>query len=109
MQALLPDKDIVVDQSAYKLAEGQEMTIPIFVYNFGEKTIRGKLMVKAPDRWTAQMAPEVKIEPGGRGELTLHLTHPEMAGMTNAGICITGDFGHGGGKPVLAFRLTCAP
>jgi hypothetical protein len=106
MQALLPDKDIVADQSAYHLAAGREMTIPIFIYNFGAKTVRGKLLVKAPDHWAAQMAPEVQIEPGGRQELTLRLTHPEMAGITNAGIRIHGNFGYGGGKPVLAFRLT---
>jgi hypothetical protein len=106
MQALLPDKDIVANQSAYKLAEGREMTVPIFLYNFGEKTVRGRLMVKTPASWGAQMASEVKIEPGERKALTLRLTHPEMSGMTHAGICITGHFENGGGRPVLAFRLT---
>jgi hypothetical protein len=109
MQAVLPDKDVVVNQSAYKLADDREMTIPICLYNFGAKTARGKLEVKTPDHWGALLAPEASIEPGERKELTLRLAHPEMAGMTNASICVTGHFGYGGGKPVLAFRLTSSP
>jgi hypothetical protein len=106
LQALLPEKDIVVNESAYTMPEGRSMTIPVFLYNFGAKTVRGKLKVKTPAHWGAQLADKVEIEPGGRKELRLLLTHPETAGMTNEGIRITGHFRDGGGAPVLAFRLT---
>ena len=106
LQALLPEKDIVLKESAYRLPEGREMIIPVLLYNFGAKTVRGKLKVKTPTRWAAEMAHEVEIEPGERKEVRLLLTHPVADGMTNAGIRITGRFGDGGGSPVLAFRLT---
>ena len=92
MQALLPDKDIVLNESAYKLPEGRAVTVPIFVYNFGAKSVRGKLKVKTPPHWAAQMDNEVEIKPGERKELRLLLTRPETSGVTNAGIRITGHF-----------------
>lgn len=106
LQALLPEQDIVLNESAYKMPEGGQMTVPVFLYNFGAKAVRGTLNVTAPLRWTAELPREVEIDPGAREELKLHLTHPEIAGMTNFTVRMDGRFDHGGGNPVLSFRLT---
>jgi len=43
LQALLPTERIVLEKSAYRIPDGQTASIPIYLYNFGPKTARGKL------------------------------------------------------------------
>lgn len=105
LQALLPQSEVVLDESAWRLAEGREMVVPICVYNFGAKAVRGKLQVKTPENWTAEMPRAVEIAPGERKELKLCLTHPPAPGA-NQSIRVTGRFSGDGGAPVLSFRLT---
>jgi hypothetical protein len=103
LQAVLPDEDTVLDQSAHKFQPGVAKTIPIFLYNFGDRNARGKLDVSAPATWKAELPATVEIAPGERKQLTLHLSAAPEA-WTEAAIRITGDFGDAG-KPLLAFRL----
>jgi hypothetical protein len=106
MQATLPQADTVLSESAYRMPAGREMNVPVFLYNFGGKAVRGKLKTDVPAGWTAELPNRAEIAPGGRLELALHLTHPDVAGITNAVLRITGKFSGDGGRPVLAFRLT---
>jgi len=98
----------VLNQSAYRIPAGDAMTVPVFVYNFGSGHVQGKLSVQTPDGWIGQMAREVALEPGERRELSLALSHPAISSNANVEIRVTGRFGNGGGKPVLAFHLTSA-
>jgi hypothetical protein len=104
LQALLPDSDVMVKESAYKFGVERTKAVPVFLYNFGANKSSGRLRVSVPEGWTAELPGEVEVSPGERKELTLQLTKPESAKWTEAGVRITGDFG-GGGKPVLALRF----
>lgn len=104
LQALLPEGDIVLEQSAYKLPAGRTKTVPLFLYNFGAKKAEGRLSLTVPERWKAEVPAEVEVAPGERKALTLNLDCGEAKGWTEAGIRITGDFGSEG-RPVLALRF----
>jgi hypothetical protein len=105
MQALPDQKDVSMNESAYRLPEGREATIPLFVYNFGTESVRGKLSVSLPEKWKAKALPEVEIAPGERKQLALHLKHPAKLKDKIANVRVTGQFGETG-TAVLAFRLT---
>lgn len=105
IQALPPDKDVVMNESAYRLHKGREAMMPLFVYNFGSETVRGKLDVTLPEKWKAQKLPEIELAPGDRKELVLQLRHPEKLQGNEAKIRVAGHFGSAG-DAVLAFRFT---
>jgi hypothetical protein len=113
LQAVLPEKTIVPDKSAYKIPAGQTTTIPIFLYNFGGKPARGRLSTSmslksanpiVPDPWGIEFPREVEVAPGERKELALRLTCAGTNGSDAAAMRITGEFG-GAGKPVLSLNL----
>jgi uncharacterized membrane protein len=104
LQALLPETDIVLDKSTYKMPTTQPKTISVFAYNFGPLKAQGRLKVKAPDQWQVEFPAEATLAPGERKELTLTLRAPAAKPWTNAPIRITADFGSAG-QPVVAWRL----
>ncbi len=103
LQALLPEEDVVLDRSAYKLPSGKSKQVPVFLYNFSERTAKGQLTVTGPEGWRTTFPATAEIGPGQRKELTLDLTGNAAEGE----IRISGDFGVGG-KPVLALRFVTA-
>jgi hypothetical protein len=105
IQALPSQDDIVLNQSAYRLPAGKEATIPLFIYNFGSKTVRGKLAVSLPQKWKSQPLPPLEIAPGERKEVALKMTNPQKLPSKDAKVRVTGQFGEDGAA-VLAFRLT---
>jgi hypothetical protein len=107
LQALLPEEDVVLDKSAYKLASGQSKKVPVFLYNFGDRKTEGRLTVTGPGGWQTRIPATVEIGPGERMELTLELTCDGPSRSTEGGVRISGDFG-AGGKPVLALRFVPA-
>lgn len=107
LQALLPDEDTVLDKSAHTFQRGGSKAIPIFLYNFGSTVARGELRLAVPATWKAEFASRVKVEPGERKELALHLSNADAGDWTEATIRVTGDFGEAG-QPVLSFRLTAS-
>ncbi len=104
LQALLPEEDVVVEQSAYKLAPGQDKTIRLFGYNFGEREAQGRLTVSGPEGWKPSLPATAEIMPGERRELALELAGGMPAGSNEGVIRIAGDFGPGA-KPVLSLRF----
>jgi hypothetical protein len=104
LQELLPEEDVVVDKSAYKLAGGQSKKVPVFLYNFGDRKAEGRLRVTGPEGWQTKFPATAQIGPG---ELTLELTCDTPNGSAEGGVRISGDFG-AGGKPVLALRFVPA-
>jgi hypothetical protein len=107
LQALLPEEDVVVDKSAYKLASGQSKKVPVFLYNFGVKKAEGRLKVTGPQGWQMTFPATAAIAPGERKELTLELSCGTVDSSSEGGVRITGDFG-AGGKPVLALQFVPA-
>ena len=116
LQALLPEESIILEKSAYKIPPGQTTTIPIYLYNFGGKPVRGRLStsvafepakVTVPDPWSIELPSEVEIAPGERKELALRLTSISTNGLGTASIRITGEF-ESAARPVLSIRLVSA-
>jgi hypothetical protein len=117
LQALLPEQSIVLGKSAYKIPDGQTASVPIYLYNFGPKTARGKFNASVslqqdgsatPESWGAEMMREVDVAPGERKELALRLTGLGTNGVECATIRVNGEFGSAG-KPVLSFRMVPGP
>ena len=104
LQALLPEEDIVLEKSAYKMEVGKQKRIPLFLYNFGDRDAAGKLSVKAPQDWKAEVTSQIEAKPGERKESLLEVEYSGNAVPAHADIRVNGDFGSGG-KPILALRL----
>jgi hypothetical protein len=113
LQALFPEQDIVLGKSAYKIPAGQSASVPIYLYNFSPKTVRGRLSASVslqptesatPGLWGAELPGDVDVAPGERKELALRLTDLSTNGLESATIQVTGEFGRAG-QPVLSFRL----
>lgn len=104
LQALLPEEDIILEKSAYKMEAGKKKRIPLFLYNFGSQKAEGKLRVKVPDGWKAEAASPLQAGPGERKETALEIEYVGEAKPAQADIRVTGDFG-AAGKPVLALRV----
>ena len=116
LQALLPEESIILEKSAYKIPPGQTTTIPIYLYNFGGKPVRGRLSTSVafepakltvPEPWGIELPSEVEIAPGERKELALRLTSISTNGLGTASIRITGEF-ESAARPVLSIRLVSA-
>jgi len=105
LQALGPEKNIVLTNSAYRVSSEQGASIAVFAYNFSRRTVRGKLLVKAPDGWAVQLPDKVQLEPEERQELSLELRCPKSSAHPVETIRIQGDFGSAG-KPDVSFRMT---
>jgi hypothetical protein len=104
LQALPPEQIVDFKKSAYKIASGRTNEIPIFLYNFGTQTLRGKLKANVPKNWNAELISQTEIAPGERKALTLNLISPENASWTNATVKISGRFSSTE-KPVLSMQL----
>ncbi len=102
LQALPPEKDIVLNKSAYHKATNELSEVPVFLYNFGDKPAKGKFTVTAPEHWTSEFPEEVEIAPGDRKQLTLKLK--DAGEWPIARVQIKGDFGPAG-KSFLALRF----
>jgi hypothetical protein len=113
LQVLLPEESIVLGKSAYKIPAGQSASVPIYLYNFSPKTVRGRLSTSvslqptesvAPAPWGAELPYDVNVAPGERKELALRLTGLSTNGLECATIRVLGEFGNAG-QPVLSFRM----
>jgi len=103
LQALLPEEDVVLEKSGYRMQPDRTKTIPVFLYNFGPSAARGRFMVTAPAGWKAALQGEIEIAPGDRKEIALTLTGNGKE-FVQAGVHIRGDFG-AAGQPVLSLRF----
>jgi hypothetical protein len=104
LQALVPDSDVVVEKSAYRMKVGEAKRISIFAYNFGAEKVRGRLKAQVPEHWGAELQAAVEIAPGERKELSLTLHGSEAQSGSEARVRISGEFGEAGGA-VLALRV----
>ena len=105
LQALFPEKDVLVKESAYKFAANELKKTPVYLYNFSDQKCRGKLRITGPTDWKLSFPSEAELGPGERKELTLELACGTSNTLNGAAVRITGDFGPAG-KPVLALRFS---
>jgi len=97
----------VLQHQGHRVALGRKVTIPLWLYNFGQGQASGGLTASAPDAWRVSLAPDkVALEPGARThvELVAELPATGRAGLHGDWITVRGQFEEAG-RPVCAFRL----
>ncbi len=107
LQALLPQSRVVLEESAYRVAQGKFDRIPIYVYNFGAEKVEGRLTLKGPKDWRPSLPESVSVAPGERIGLELTMDVPASAAGVQT-IAVEGDFGPAG-NAVLSMRFLPKP
>ncbi len=96
----------------HKVQPETEIELPLYAYNFGEKHVRGRIVVEhAPAGW--RLTPntwDVTLDSMGRNRLDCRFFMPQRQAdkTSDTWIVLRGDFGPAG-RPVLAFRLISQP
>jgi hypothetical protein len=105
LQAVLPKERVRLAASAYSLRSNQPDQIPLRVYNFGDRPVRGRLAFHAPAAWAVQLPAQVQVEPGAAADLALAVrAEGQTAGRAVEKLLIVGDFGRQG-RPLLSLRF----
>lgn len=96
----------------HQVEPDKEMDLPLYVYNFGNKTLSGEIHIAhAPTNWKLQPRQwEMTLEPMARIKLPCRFSMPkcEMDKKSDNWIKLQGDF-NTAADPVLAFRLISEP
>jgi hypothetical protein len=109
LQASWPEEETLLAHSAYRIRSDQNVTLPLFVYNFGEAPAVGRLSVAAPDGWQFGALERLELAPQSRAELRLSIDCRKAASPRLTDLLrVTGDFGPAG-QAVLAVRLMPEP
>lgn len=104
-QATWPKQQVALEQSAYRMVTKKSDEVPLYLYNFADAPVSGRLEVRVSDGWQARLAQTTAtIEPMGRVELRLTLDSTHATGRP-ATVSVRGAFGSAG-TPVLSFRIT---
>ena len=74
LQALWPVERVDLAQSAYRVETGQPVEVPVRLYHFGERPVRGRLVVQVPEGWDARFPSDLVLRPGEMQEHRLRLT-----------------------------------
>jgi len=103
LQARWAQGKVDLKNSAYKIPTNAVSSIPISVYNFSDKTVKGKFSVHAPEGWTAVLPADIQVAPMEKKDIVLNL-RPAFSKTDEIGVIkIEGEFGNAG-RPVLSFR-----
>jgi len=108
IQAIWPEKSIVLSRSAYRLSSEGSQQIPLFVYNFSEAPVAGQLHVSVPAGWQADPLAKLEIAPHSRAELSLGLDCRKGEPRAVETVVIEGNFGPDG-EPVLSMQVMPEP
>jgi len=111
MQAMVPQVQSRLDIQAYEVGLGTSQSVPVALYNFSGKTVRGKLKTDVvPEGWCVTVPIKtIELRPMERQVIALKVMIPERTGrqaIFGAPISLHGDFG-AAGHARLAFRLAC--
>jgi hypothetical protein len=105
LQGLASEGAVDLEKSAYKVEPGKVTEIPVYVYNFSEKTQAGTLRVSVyPGDWQVLLPSDVQLAPGERKQLSLGIQPGRTVGGEPAKVRLVGDFA-GTGRPVLSLRF----
>lgn len=108
LQALWPEAKVVLKNSAYRLSSERSEAVLLFVYNFGEAPVTGRLRIDVPKGWKTSQLDLLTLAPMDRAELRLELDCRSGPPALVQTVRITGDFGPAG-KPVLSLRFMPEP
>jgi hypothetical protein len=106
LQAVWPKEKLDLSRSAYRVQES--VKIPIYLYNFGERTLAGALAAAAPAGWKADLADKLELAPMQRQECALEVDCRDAAARPVGTVRITAQFGPGA-PAVLSLRLAPEP
>lgn len=108
LQALWPSDKTDLKQSAYRVAAAQVEEIPVQVYNFSSRPVRGRFQVSASAGWKVTFAQTVELAPQERKSMVLTVDGRAVSAREPGTVRLAGDF-KGLGTPVLSLRLLPAP
>jgi hypothetical protein len=108
IQAVWPEERIVLSRSAYRLSSEKRESIPLFVYNFSDKPVSGRLRVTVPRGWQTSVFQELEIAPQSRAELQLELDCRKGMARAFETVRVNGSFG-AAGESVLSMRVAPDP
>jgi hypothetical protein len=108
IQALWPQEKLLLHQSAYRISSRTSEAVPVWVYNFSDAPVTGRLTVQAPKGWKASEFERIEVAPQSRAELRLELDCRDGTADDLGTVRVVGDFG-AAGKPVLSLRLVPEP
>ncbi len=107
-QALMPEKTILLDKSAYKIRSGERTEVPLFMYNFSSKTARGTFSPRVPEGWRLELPQTAEIPPGERLQVPCFVTSAASKGTEPVKLDLRGQFGSAG-QPCLSLRFVGVP
>jgi len=108
IQALWPEESIVLSESAYRVSSQKRGVVPLFVYNFSDQAVTGRLRAVVPSGWKVNSFEKMEIAPQARAELRLELDCATGSPRPSETVRIVGDFGRAG-SPVLSMRVMPEP
>lgn len=109
IQALWPEEKTVLSKSAYRISSKQIESVPLFVYNFSDASVKGRLAAQVPAGWQTDSFAQLELAPQSRTELQWKLDCRYATGLQfSETVRVTGDFGSAG-QPVLSLRLLPEP
>jgi hypothetical protein len=103
MQAVWPRAQTHLGYSAYRVGTNFPVRFPIYLYNFGTETVKGKLRLKSDEGWTATCESDVEIVPMERKRIYLDVNSPGITKQIGT-VTLRGEFGPAG-NAVLSVRL----
>jgi hypothetical protein len=104
LQAAWPKERQALDRSAYRLSAEKAETVPVYVYNFSDAAVEGRLAADRPQGWHIQLPAQVKVGPGQKVELALVVNCRAATSPPVQRVRIAGDFGKAG-KCVLSLNI----
>ncbi|WP_423444017.1 hypothetical protein [Limisphaera sp. VF-2] len=108
LQPVWPPDRVELAQSAYRVRKGAPVEIPIRVYHFGDRPLRGSFEVQTPPGWTVEFPDSTALHPGERQDLALRLTGPRTPGPLVHTLRLIGRF-CGESDSALSLRLLPEP
>ncbi len=103
-QARWPTARVRLQESAYKVQVGKTETVPLRIYNFSRKEVRGTVHVETSPGWKADMARELYLAPENDIDAELSVVVPSVSRAGPGRVTITGEFGRIG-RAVFSLRL----
>jgi len=108
LQPVWPQDRIELAQSAYRVSLEQAVAIPVRIYHFGDRPVRGRFEVQVPEGWRADFQAEAVLEPGQRKDTLLRLQPPSRRASLIQTVRVIGRF-DGLPDTFLSLRLLPEP
>ena len=104
LQATWPKEKVDLKRSGYRIDASGAQTMPLYVYNFSETGVQGRLEARGPDGWRVEVPETVAVEAGGRAALALTVDPRGRTPHPTETLRVTGDVGPAG-RAVLSITV----